>query len=407
MRLWNRNFRHGVIYLWKYALAFFIFAVNAQDAFADKKVRGQAELYTHERYIAETKRRTAIDLTDPLAVFFWILERLPNEVVVYPTENYYYFKFTHMGSNYAGNIRLDASDRDEGFVHFAYDRQYYPWHRVIDPIYRKLSTRDGVMVKKVEALTYAISYKGKRRIFRLNDLTRVKPLSVQIGKDEQYIGPVYDESGVQFFLMFNSRLRIFLYVLNEQNSLAEQLVEKKKRTYIGLRSGFAYYQDKFYDRKILIGVHKHNYYVNNYFDGPFDQLPDNFIKGNSLKRAIIAIYPDLADQVDRFGRYYERDLRVMIKPYLIYEDIVDLEIISTCAQQVKLLKRDYYRCFSYQEEKNTLGINELPTGKTPRTGQLNTPGPFLGCKGRAQLIIRPNNLGTQNSCTSTNGKNIQ
>ena len=27
--------------------------------------------------------------------------------------------------------------------------------------------------------------------------------------------------------------------------------------------------------------------VNNYFDGPFDQLPDNFIKGNALRNAFV------------------------------------------------------------------------------------------------------------------------
>ena len=59
-------------------------------------------------------RPTTLDVADPMAVFAFVLDSLPDRVKVYPTENYYYFTFTHNGVDYAGNIRLDASDRDQG-----------------------------------------------------------------------------------------------------------------------------------------------------------------------------------------------------------------------------------------------------------------------------------------------------
>ena len=31
--------------------------------------------------------------------------------------------------------------------------------------------------------------------------------------------------------------------------------------------------------------------ANNYFDGPFDQLPDNFIAGEALRDAILSVRP--------------------------------------------------------------------------------------------------------------------
>ena len=55
-----------------------------------------------------------------MAVFGFVMSKLPERVTVYPTENYYYFGFMHDGIRYAGNIRLDASNRDEGKVIFAY-----------------------------------------------------------------------------------------------------------------------------------------------------------------------------------------------------------------------------------------------------------------------------------------------
>ena len=48
------------------------------------------------------------------------MSQLPDEVNVYPTENYYYFKFYEAGREVWGNIRLDVDYRKEGEVSFAY-----------------------------------------------------------------------------------------------------------------------------------------------------------------------------------------------------------------------------------------------------------------------------------------------
>src|ERR1700730_8907955 len=77
-------------------------------------------LITHQSYVEETARTTEVPLGNLKAMFAWVLSNLPDRVKVYPTENYYYFRFMHNGQNYAGNIRLDAQDRDSGKLHFAY-----------------------------------------------------------------------------------------------------------------------------------------------------------------------------------------------------------------------------------------------------------------------------------------------
>src|SRR5262245_55875089 len=77
-------------------------------------------LETNQAYLEEVMRTTTLSINDPLAVFAFVLGSLPDRVKVYPTENYYYFSFVHSGKRYVGNIRLDASNRDEGKVIFAY-----------------------------------------------------------------------------------------------------------------------------------------------------------------------------------------------------------------------------------------------------------------------------------------------
>ena len=45
-------------------------------------------------------------LDDPKEVFARVFEQLESEVIVYPTENYYYFSFFANGRKYSGNLRL-------------------------------------------------------------------------------------------------------------------------------------------------------------------------------------------------------------------------------------------------------------------------------------------------------------
>src|SRR5258708_4563134 len=167
------------------------------------------QLFTHQSYVEETARITEVPLGNIREMFGWVLGNLPDRVKVYPTENYYYFRFMHNGQNYAGNIRLDAADRDGGKLHFAYfeDMSEYRVEPLI--LYRVLDQTAGVAVEKLERFLYRVSYKGKSVLFELNDLSGVVPPAEAISADETYIGPVFDDSAIRFFLIFNNRLKIF------------------------------------------------------------------------------------------------------------------------------------------------------------------------------------------------------
>ena len=84
-------------------------------------------------------------------------------------------------------------------------------------------------VEKVEPLVYRISYQGKSVVFALNDLRDVKPPAGALGPDETFIGPIFDESAIRFYLVFNARLKIFHYVLNETSKVADSFFSPKGR----------------------------------------------------------------------------------------------------------------------------------------------------------------------------------
>ena len=54
-------------------------------------------LHTNEAEIGEVLRDGGVTIDDPLAVFATVLKNLPERVQVYPTENYFYFRFTQNG----------------------------------------------------------------------------------------------------------------------------------------------------------------------------------------------------------------------------------------------------------------------------------------------------------------------
>ena len=305
-------------------------------------------LTTNETYVEETTRPTALELSDPLSVLAFVLESLADHVKVYPTENYYYFRFTHNGTPYAGSIRLPPGERDQGKVEFGYYKDLTEWSDEMDGgVHMILGAAQGVKVEQLARFDYRLTYLGTSVVFMLNDLSDVRPPPATLGADEKFLGPIFDESGIRFFLVFNKKLRLFHYLLDETATVADDLTAMAgaDRLLVGRRTGFAFYRDHHADRKILVGVYEGNSRINNYLDGPFDQLPENFIQGDELRAAILASDPSVEGQLDRLGNYVREEGRYLIHPYMLYHHPSDLQAIHACAGRSVARPAQYYRCF--------------------------------------------------------------
>ena len=313
------------------------------------------DLQTNQSYVEDVTRARSLNIDDLMSVFGYVMSQIPERVKVYPTENYYYFGFFHNGIRYAGNIRLDASNRDDGKVIFAYFEDTSQWYDGAPDKHAVLDASQGVTVEKVEPFVYRVTYQGKSVVFALNDLRNVKPPAGALGANEKFLGPIFDESAIPFYLVFNDRLKIFHYVLDEREKVADSFFSPKgrDRILVGKRTGFAFYKDHQFDRKILIGAFEGNMRANNYFDGPFDQLPDNFIEGEALRDAILAVRPQVKGAIDRFGGAPDGSIRFMIGPYMPYRELRDLDPIDACARK-KVKRPDYYRCFVSDDESGAM-----------------------------------------------------
>ncbi len=308
-----------------------------------------SRLITNESIIDELNKDHQLEIDDPRAVLSFVLRSIPDNVNIYPTENYYYFKFFHHGVIYAGNIRLDAADRDDGVIHFTYFRDVHDKSQLnMRTIH--IDYNDDLLMERLDSLTYRVTFDGKVTVFNLNDLSEVKPLSNHIRPDEVYIGSIFDESGIQFFLVFNNVTKNFLYILNDIHRVQDQMVKTdiSQHIIVGLRTRFAFYKDHNLERFILIGVVKENVWNNNYYDGPFDQLPDNFIDGETFGDAFRLSNPTFPFAIDRFGKT-SSTTRVLIRPYALYEVEDDLYHFDQCAKRFHNSEMEYYKCFDIND----------------------------------------------------------
>jgi hypothetical protein len=332
-------------------------------------------IHTNQQFLEDLALKDTLKIKDAASVFQMVLDSLPDRVTVYPTENYYYFKFNYAGVQFTGNIRLENERRDQGQVHFAFAPEYSEWKSEEAAVFKVLTKADGVTIEKINDLSYRVSRGNKTVVFNLNDLRHVKPPEGTMSRDERFIGPVFDESGVRFLLVYNQKLKAFHYLLDETITPNESFTPSPStdRILIGRRTGFAFYRDHKLDRKILIGVYEGNSRVNNYYDGPFDQLPDNFIEGNSLHDAILDVAPELKGRIDRYGSSFDGETRYMVAPYTHYTTEDDLMMFHSCATSKDVPADQYHLCFVYEDSEDDAERN-TPTAEPPQQTPA-TPAP--------------------------------
>ncbi|MEZ4888672.1 MAG: hypothetical protein R3E32_28360 [Chitinophagales bacterium] len=340
-----------------FAVPFFTY-INAQTNISLPKVS------FNEQYIEGLQTPFAVDSIE--AVFDLVFEALPDEVYVFPSENYYYFQFQANGQWIWGNIRLGVLTRDKGVLHFAYYTYYGNPQSPNDgqSFIEHFDESKGVEVKRLEGLQYAVSLKGKTVVFQLNELDQTPPDASILGKEDVFVQRTFDESGFPFLLIFNKQYKHFMYVLDEAAKLPIDLetvlldTVRYENLWINPASSFIFYEDSLHqNRKILAGVWGQNIRCNNYWDGPFDQLADNF-PSPLLKECIEAAYPYVKGGVDEYGFFpILEGSRMAISAYYEYERLEEfIENFEMCKRQpigelLPCLTYDYKTDIEMEKEK--------------------------------------------------------
>lgn len=294
-----------------------------------------------------------LDTEDAMEVFRFVFSRLDDEVTVYPTENYYYFQFYARGKWYLGTICLPAHSRDQGVLEFSYVERVDKFRQHKRPDRgggADWTATDGVHVDKLSDFKYAVTFEDRTVQFRLNDVGLDPPRKARLLPDEEYVGPSFDESGLKFFLLFNRSTSHLYWILNEDGFVPEHFTPYSDDVVIGDRTEFAFYLDRENHRKILVAVHGLNVMQNNWYDGPFDQMPDNFVYTGQIdvKPYLEASYPEYRGRIDRYGRYLDDPgSRIAVANCFVYFSKKELDFVDRYKKTAQS-KSEFYTLITQQ-----------------------------------------------------------
>lgn len=323
----------------------------------------------------EGRRSGCGDLGDVMHMFRMVFSRLPASVRVYPTENYFYFKFDCESREVWGNIRLDAGSRDAGVADFAY---FYALNRpekmedlTDSGAHRQLGPADGIRLTRVAPLVYDLSFEGHTVRFHLNNVSQTPLPQSKMLPSERFIERVFDESGFQFALLYDETSKAFRFVLDQEPPLPDTLISVATNVLVGRISGFAFFSDSARDRNVLIAVDADNMRRNNYYDGPFDQLGDNFVKDDRRQRAMEEAYPYARGRIDRRGIFLGPDgaptgQRLALTPFYTYANLDDLREFVTRSRRGAADDEALISALTYDYKKAVPASPAIPAaGPTP------------------------------------------
>lgn len=289
----------------------------------------------------------AVRFEDPRSVFEYVWSSLPPVAIVYPTEQYYYYRFQLRQRAVAGNLRL--VDADQGILHLGYfDRgdQARAHHLA-------LSAEHEVRIERLDEGRYRVRHAGREVEFVLARRALACAGPPALLKHETCITGVLDESGVPLKMVYDSVHRSFSFVVNGAIAPIDALVSIEGthgRYVLDRRTDFVFYADTRARRTLLVGVASRNVYENNYFDGPFDQVPPRL----QLKDRLEAAYPYLRmDPIDAHGNFTHKEgQRVAISPYLDYASLDDAVAELSRREKRAVLPSQKWAALTYESKKD-------------------------------------------------------
>lgn len=312
-----------------------------------------------------TDQENSVDFKNIDQMFGYIFKNIPPYAVVYPTETYFYYSFELNGKTIGGNLRF--LDAHQGGIHIGYFNAQDPHGETFHKI---MTAADGLSINKLSESLYCLWYNNKPALFRVSAIASEPPINLPLLTEEEWVTQIHDESGLRWHLLFNTATDSFYYVLNESAGVTDkfQALHEDSRFLRGERTRFILYNDSETSRKFLVGVSRENIFWNNYFDGPFDQVPPRLPIREKLERAYP--YTRYAGGIDAHGNFNSPQFtgsRVAISPYYDYEKIEDL--LSYLKRCEKISERSkFWSCLTYEWKKDfhkTLENKRFPVHAVP------------------------------------------
>jgi hypothetical protein len=315
--------------------------------------RDSPTVETNESLIAGAQ--AVVDLDDATSVFQHVFSALPLRATVYPSGDNYYFSFLCSRGLVRGNIRLKPELRADRVVGISYSLGVPGRDKTVSV---RIGPRQGLYMIGLSRRAWLCYYRWRAIVFLLNPIVVAPPVQAHLLPGEAWSVPAFDESGLQFHLVFQAQPAHLFWILNRDPPITEDFEHPASDIAIGRRTRFAFYVDKPNHRWILIGVDRRNTIENTWYDGPFDQLPNETNLGHTeFRKYLETTYPNTRGQIDDYGRYKllpQSD--VAVTPWTLYDKVDDLAFIKKCKQTLN--GPAFYSCITPDPFAGLLGKGE-------------------------------------------------
>ncbi len=268
----------------------------------------------------------------PLDILAAVLAQLPDQVPVLPTEHYCYWEGVSEGRPVRGNLRFANGLRERGELAFSFTSEKHS----SSPHFTKA---DGVILTCDDAFNVRLEFQQRTIHFNLHQLPQTPPAAGQLLEDEQFVERTCDECGLQFYLIYHRTGKFFNWVLDDATLGKLQFAKLNENLLHETRTDFVFYATP--QRKLLVGVKRSHVEQNTPFDGPFDQLADNYAEGSGRKRLLELAVPECLGRIDAWGNYLDtaKPQRVGLVPYLIYGELAEISAFLSQRPSSVLLER--------------------------------------------------------------------
>jgi hypothetical protein len=155
-----------------------------------------------------------------------------------------------------------------------------------------------------------------------------------------------DESGIGFLLLYNLAHDHFFWILDEENGPEWPMRSIGPDLYQQPESRFVFFHDRDLGRRVLVGVDRSEVLANSYYDGPFDQLPDNFIGQTPFAELVQRAFPSVRGYINRRGEYRDIPARIALLNYRIYSDPRELVGWTGKCRVAARDRPDLYACLA-------------------------------------------------------------
>lgn len=279
---------------------------------------------------------TNANMLDVKEAFRRVFDALDDEVVMYPSENALYFRVAVRGKLFDGAFHFDRGTADSAALGFSYAVIYEDRMRgrgkVEKAFHRALGPADTVFVEPDDSSGFVVTYMRKRVHFSSYRVAQSVPATLKLLPSEKLVGNTFDESGLRFHLVYNKNVHRLYWLLNEEGFVPEEFETFGSTLAIGMRTEFAFYRDSANHRMVLVGVNAYNVGANNWYDGPFDHLPDNEVHAGRLDmRQYIAPHLGIEpSKLNMYGGYVGREgTRAAVTAYTIYSQPSQLAFVDS------------------------------------------------------------------------------